>query len=119
MRNARSGHCRNAIKGRYFCILNFVSMIPLLPKMFMSLDAAFGKLRIPGAVQEIGKNAFGFGQRLHGGRLRRANYAEGGAREAMCEESRETAGAESSGSGRLANDKSTAAQWLVSGCTAA
>ena len=86
--------------------------------MFMSLDAAFGKLRIPGAVQEIGKSEFGFGERRYGGRLRQANYAEGGAREAMCEETRETAGAESSGSGRLANDKSTAAQWLVSGCAA-
>jgi hypothetical protein len=102
-----------------FLYPDFISVIPLVPKMFMSLDAAFGKLRIPGAAQEIGKSAFGFGERRHGGRVRRANYAEGGAREAMCEETRETAGAESSGNGRLANDKSTAAQWLVSGCTAA
>jgi len=85
-------------------------MIPLLPEMCKSLDAAFGKMRIPGAAQEIGISAFGFGQRPYGGRLRRANYAEGGAREAMCEETTETVGAESSGSGRLANGKSTAAQ---------
>jgi hypothetical protein len=105
-------------QGPPFLYPDFISVIPLLPKMFMSLDAALGKMRIPRAAQEIGKNAFGFGQRLHGRRLRRVNYAEGGARDAMCEETRETAGTESSGSGRLANGKSTATQWLVSGCAA-
>jgi hypothetical protein len=86
--------------------------------MFMSLDAAFGKMRIPGATREIGKREFEIGQRRYSRRFRQANYADGGAREAMCEETRETAGAESSGSGKLANGKSTATQWLVSGCAA-
>jgi hypothetical protein len=30
-----------------FLYPDFISVIPLLPKMFMSLDAAFRKLRIP------------------------------------------------------------------------
>ena len=50
--------------------------------------------------------------------LREADYAEGGAREAMFRQTGETAGAESSGSGKLATGKSTATLCPVSGCAA-
>jgi hypothetical protein len=115
----KSAKATRVIKSRHVRALNFASIGSLLPETFKSLDAAFGKLRIPVAAREIGRGEFEFGRRHYGRRLRRANYAEGGAREAVYEYTGERVGAESSGRGKLAMRKSTATRWLVSGCTAA
>jgi hypothetical protein len=72
----------------------------------------------PEASRKIRKWEIEIGPRQYDRRFRQANYAEGGAREAICKETRETVGAESSGSGKQATGRSTAALWPVSGCAA-
>src|ERR1700731_1747378 len=98
----RSVNAFSATESCHFRALNFRFIAALLLENFMSLDAAFGKIRIPGAAREIGRDDFEIGQRRYCRRLRRASYAEGGARGAICEKTGPVAGTTTSSSGSAA-----------------
>src|ERR1700674_1218339 len=93
----KSANPWSTIKRRHFRALNFTFIAALLPAKFMSLDATFGKKRIPGAAREIGRDDFENSQRRYCRRLRRASYAVGGARGAICEKTGAVAGGRESG----------------------
>src|SRR5450759_502212 len=105
----------SAIKGRHFRVLNFTFMGILLLEAFKSIEPALGKMQSPEAARQIGKCEFEIGQRRYIRRSRRANYAEGGARGAVCEKAGPAAEITSSGSGRDATGFRSATHREASG----
>src|ERR1700724_1731421 len=67
----KSANPWSTIKRRHFRALNFTFIAALLLEKFMSLDATFGKKRIPGAARKIGRDDFEVDQRWHSRRLER------------------------------------------------